>query len=107
MESEQVKGPPYYLHGKSNSAGVCIFFHSFFFFFFFWSCFYHLLLCLRDSSMLLHVAVCTFHCLNLPQCTYPFYCGCFQFEAPTNTPATNTCTCLLVHTCFIVLDVYL
>lgn len=35
MESEQVKGPPYYLHGKSNSAGVCIFFHSFFFFFFF------------------------------------------------------------------------
>lgn len=32
MESEQVKGPPYYLHGKSNSAGVYVFFHSFSFF---------------------------------------------------------------------------
>lgn len=76
------------------------------FFLFFWSCFYHLLLCLRGSSVLLHAAICAFCCLNLPQCTYLCYC-CLQFEASTNTSVGNTCTCLLVQTSYIALGIYL
>lgn len=61
-------------------------------------------LCLWDSSTLLCVAVVDFHHsivfnffrMNIPQCIYSFYSGCFQFWAVAKSAA---CTCLLMNIC--------
>lgn len=98
IESEQVKDYPHYLHSKSNSASMYIFFLSCLIsiiYYCVWEV--HLCCCMQQSA---------FRCLSLPQCTYLYYC-CLQFEAPTNISAVNTCTCLLVQTSYIALGIHL